>query len=59
MPLVWAGLATSSCGVLEGGGSAALSEATRAAKLKAPSFQEGFAKITVVRVKKKEAEAAE
>jgi predicted kinase len=30
-----------------------------AAKLKAPSFQEGFAKITVVRVKKKEAEAAE
>ncbi|HEV2399282.1 MAG TPA: AAA family ATPase [Candidatus Sulfotelmatobacter sp.] len=30
-----------------------------AAKLKAPSFQEGFAKITVVRVKKKEAEPAE
>lgn len=27
-----------------------------AAKLKAPSFEEGFAKITVVRVKKKEAE---
>jgi hypothetical protein len=25
-----------------------------AAKLKAPSFDEGFAKITVVRVKKKE-----
>ena len=30
-----------------------------AAKLKAPSFQEGFAKITVVRVKKKELEPAE
>jgi len=30
-----------------------------AAKLKPPSFQEGFAKITVVRVKKKDAEAAE
>jgi predicted kinase len=30
-----------------------------AAKLKAPSFQEGFAKITVVRVKKKDAEPAE
>jgi predicted kinase len=30
-----------------------------AAKLKAPSFQEGFSKITVVRVKKKEQEAAE
>jgi len=30
-----------------------------AAKLKAPSFQEGFAKITVVRVKKKESEPAE
>jgi len=30
-----------------------------AAKLKAPSFQEGFAKITVVRVKKKDSEAAE
>ena len=30
-----------------------------AAKLKAPSFQEGFAKITVVRVKKKEAEQTE
>jgi len=30
-----------------------------AAKLKAPSFQEGFAKITVVRVKKKDAETAE
>jgi len=30
-----------------------------AAKLKAPSFQEGFAKITVVRVKKKDAEQAE
>ncbi len=30
-----------------------------AAKLKPPSFQEGFAKITVVRVKKKEADAAE
>ena len=30
-----------------------------AAKLKPPSFQEGFAKITVVRVKKKEAEQAE
>ncbi len=30
-----------------------------AAKLKAPSFQEGFAKITVVRVKKKEEEPAE
>jgi len=29
-----------------------------AAKLKAPTFQEGFAKITVVRVKKKEAEPA-
>ena len=29
-----------------------------AAKLKPPSFQEGFAKITVVRVKKKEAESA-
>ncbi len=29
-----------------------------AAKLKAPSFEEGFAKITVVRVKKKEPEAA-
>jgi predicted kinase len=30
-----------------------------AAKLKPPSFEEGFAKITVVRVKKKEQEAAE
>ena len=30
-----------------------------AAKLKPPSFQEGFAKITVVRVKKKDAEPAE
>jgi len=30
-----------------------------AAKLKPPSFQEGFAKITVVRVKKKEEEPAE
>jgi predicted kinase len=30
-----------------------------AAKLKAPSFQEGFAKITVVRVKKKELEPAQ
>jgi predicted kinase len=30
-----------------------------AAKLKPPSFQEGFAKITVVRVKKKDAESAE
>jgi len=30
-----------------------------AAKLKAPSFSEGFAKITVVRVKKKEQESAE
>jgi len=30
-----------------------------AAKLKPPSFQEGFAKITVVRVKKKEQEPAE
>ena len=30
-----------------------------AAKLKAPSFNEGFAKITVVRVKKKEQETAE
>ncbi|HZC23177.1 MAG TPA: AAA family ATPase [Candidatus Binatia bacterium] len=30
-----------------------------AAKLKAPSFQEGFSKITVVRVKKKEQEEAE
>ena len=30
-----------------------------AAKLKPPSFQEGFSKITVVRVKKKEQEAAE
>ena len=30
-----------------------------AAKLKAPTFQEGFAKITVVRVKKKEQESAE
>jgi predicted kinase len=30
-----------------------------AAKLKAPAFDEGFAKITVVRVKKKEAEPAE
>ena len=30
-----------------------------AAKLKAPSFQEGFAKITVVRVKKKDQEQAE
>jgi predicted kinase len=30
-----------------------------AAKLKAPSFQEGFAKITVVRVKKKELERAQ
>jgi predicted kinase len=30
-----------------------------AAKLKPPAFQEGFAKITVVRVKKKEAEPAE
>jgi predicted kinase len=30
-----------------------------AAKLKPPSFQEGFAKITVVRVKKKEGEPAE
>ena len=30
-----------------------------AAKLKAPAFQEGFAKITVVRVKKKDAEPAE
>ena len=30
-----------------------------AAKLKPPSFPEGFAKITVVRVKKKEADAAE
>jgi predicted kinase len=30
-----------------------------AAKFKAPSFQEGFAKITVVRVKKKENENAE
>ena len=30
-----------------------------AAKLKAPSFEEGFAKITVVRVKKKEQEPAE
>jgi predicted kinase len=29
-----------------------------AAKLKPPSFEEGFAKITVVRVKKKEAESA-
>jgi hypothetical protein len=27
-----------------------------AAKLKPPTFEEGFAKITVVRVKKKEAE---
>jgi len=30
-----------------------------AAKLKAPSFDEGFAKITVVRVKKKEQENIE
>ena len=30
-----------------------------AAKLKAPAFEEGFAKITVVRVKKKEEEAGE
>jgi predicted kinase len=30
-----------------------------AAKLKAPTFQEGFAKITVVRMKKKESEPAE
>jgi predicted kinase len=30
-----------------------------AAKLKPPAFEEGFAKITVVRVKKKESEAAE
>jgi predicted kinase len=30
-----------------------------AAKLKPPSFQEGFAKITVVRVKKKDSEPAE
>ena len=30
-----------------------------AAKLKPPSFQEGFSKITVVRVKKKDQEAAE
>ena len=30
-----------------------------AAKLKAPSFQEGFAKVTVVRVKKKELERAQ
>jgi predicted kinase len=30
-----------------------------AAKLKPPSFQEGFAKITVVRVKKKDSESAE
>ena len=30
-----------------------------AAKLKPPSFQEGFAKITVVRVKKKESDPAE
>ena len=30
-----------------------------AAKLKPPSFQEGFAKITVVRVKKKDSDAAE
>jgi hypothetical protein len=29
-----------------------------AAKLKAPTFQEGFAKITVVRVKRKEDAAA-
>jgi predicted kinase len=29
-----------------------------AAKLKAPTFQEGFSKVTVVRVKKKESEAA-
>jgi hypothetical protein len=30
-----------------------------AAKLKPPSFNEGFAKITVVRVKKKEAAPAD
>jgi predicted kinase len=30
-----------------------------AAKLKPPTFEEGFAKIIVVRVKQKEAEAAE
>jgi hypothetical protein len=29
-----------------------------AAKLRAPTFQEGFTKITVVKVKKKEGEAA-
>jgi predicted kinase len=29
-----------------------------AAKLKAPSFEEGFSKVTVVRVKKKDAEAS-
>jgi hypothetical protein len=29
-----------------------------AAKLKPPTFEEGFAKITVVRVKKKESEAS-
>jgi hypothetical protein len=30
-----------------------------AAKLKPPSFQEGFAKITVVRVKRKDSEPAQ
>jgi hypothetical protein len=29
-----------------------------AAKMKAPTFEEGFSKVTVVRVKKKEAEAS-
>ena len=34
-----------------------VSSRAMAAKLKPPTFEEGFSKVTVVRVKKKEAEA--